>query len=158
MALTLFNDPFVMDMDRTMTRMLNSLGAISPAGSRPGASRNHASGSFAMPMDIVETSSAYELTADTPGMSPDDLKVELHEGVITLSGSRKIVRDDKDPAGKVWRSERSSYSFSRSFVLPDNADADAISASMDRGVLKLTVPKKEPQPKPQPKRIAVTGA
>ena len=59
---------------------------------------------------------------------------------------------------KVWRSERSSYSFSRAFTLPENVNPENICASMDKGVLKVCIPKKETEAKAEPKRIAVTGA
>ncbi len=47
-------------------------------------------GTMSLPMDIIETPTAYELHADTPGMTPEDVKVELHEGVLTVSGNRKV--------------------------------------------------------------------
>jgi HSP20 family protein len=56
------------------------------------------------------------------------------------------------------RRERHFSQFTRSFTLPDNAREDGIAASLDKGVLTVTVPKAEPAPKPQPKRIAVQGA
>ena len=59
---------------------------------------------------------------------------------------------------QVVRRERLFSSFTRSFTLPDNIRQDAISASLDKGVLTVTVPKTEPAPKPEPKRIAVRGA
>jgi HSP20 family protein len=58
---------------------------------------------------------------------------------------------------QVVRRERHFSSFTRSFVLPDNVKEDGIAASLDKGVLRVTVPKVEPAPKPQPKRIAVKG-
>ncbi|KXZ47812.1 hypothetical protein GPECTOR_32g424 [Gonium pectorale] len=168
MALTLFNDPFMTEMDRTMNRMLNTFmpgmgGWGTTTGTRGTTAgpmdlwRGTTGTTITMPMDIIETPQAFELHADTPGMTPDDIKVELHEGVLTLSGNRKVTRDEKDPTGKVWRSERSSYSFARSFTLPDNVDSDNICASMDKGVLKVCVPKKEVEPKAEPKRITVKG-
>jgi HSP20 family protein len=56
------------------------------------------------------------------------------------------------------RRERHFTQFTRSFALPDSVKEDEITASLDKGVLRVTVPKAEPQPKPQPKRIPVTGA
>ncbi|GFR47271.1 hypothetical protein Agub_g8958 [Astrephomene gubernaculifera] len=168
MALTLFNDPFMTEMDRAMNRMLSSFGM--PVTRGPTTTTGGMGGmdlwrpftttagtTTTMPMDIIETPNAFELHADTPGMTPEDVKVELHEGVLTVSGNRKIQREEKDPQGKVWRSERSAYSFARSFTLPDNVDSDNICASMDKGVLKVCVPKKEAETKAEPKRITVMG-
>ncbi len=58
---------------------------------------------------------------------------------------------------QVVRRERTSVSFCRSFALPDNIREDDVSASLDKGVLTVTIPKAEPTPKPQPRRIAVQG-
>jgi hypothetical protein len=59
---------------------------------------------------------------------------------------------------QVVRRERTSVSFTRSFVLPDNIKQDDISASLDKGVLTVTLPKEEPTAKPQPRRITVQPA
>ncbi|KXZ47808.1 hypothetical protein GPECTOR_32g420 [Gonium pectorale] len=107
-------------------------------------------------MDILETPQAFELYADTPGLAPEDITVELQEGILIVSGERKVSLQTS--GGKVWCSERASYSFSRSLALPESADADRITASVDKGVLTVIVPKKEPPAKPEPKRITVTGA
>ncbi|GLC33357.1 hypothetical protein PLESTB_000342000 [Pleodorina starrii] len=165
MALTLFNDPFMNEMERTMNRMMTGFGMPStrPTGTtmdifRPFTTGTATTGTVSMPMDIIETPTNYELHADTPGMMPEDVKVELHEGVLTVSGNRQMARQDKDPQGKVWRSERSSYNFARSFTLPENVNTDNICATIDKGVLKVCIPKKETEPKVEPKRITVTGA
>lgn len=111
----------------------------------------------------------YELVADAPGMTPEEVTVELHEGVLTVSGQHSHEKKEEEavPAGeggagegagrKVLRSERTSYQFSRTFVLPDNADPDAISAGLDQGVLKVSINKRPEPPKPQPKRISVNA-
>lgn len=172
MALTLFNDPFMTEMDRTMNRMMTGFG-MPMFGGDVGRARGTGmptgemnvfqpftgvgGGNVSIPMDIIETPTDYELHADTPGFTPDDVKVELHEGVLTVRGGRKTAREDKDTQGKVWRCERSSINFVRSFTLPDNANGEGICASMDCGVLKVCVPKMEPTAKPEPKRIAITG-
>ncbi|KAG2441058.1 hypothetical protein HXX76_003911 [Chlamydomonas incerta] len=170
MALML-SDPFMTEMDRAMNRMLGSFGLPVQRGggtvpAMPGGMdlwKPFTTGALggtttttSMPMDIIETPEAFELHCDTPGMNPDDVKVELHEGVLTVSGGRKVSREDKDTTGKVWRAERSSFTFSRAFTLPDNANAEGICASMDNGVLKVCIPKKEVE-KVEPKRIAITG-
>lgn len=162
------SDPFMTDIDRQFNRMLNSMmpmmgNMMMPTtgmGTTKGAGTmtTTGGGTMSLPMDIIETPTAYELHADTPGMTPEDVKVELHEGVLTVSGNRKITRDEKDPSGKVWRSERSAFSFARSFTLPENCKGDDICACMEHGVLKVCIPKKETEPKAEPKRITVSGA
>lgn len=180
-----FGDPLLEEMERSIDRAMNrAFGNFFPQGfnaplleaPRPETGRQLAHKkapretaltmpemglalpTVHMPMDIVETEKAYELHADAPGMVPENVKVELNEGVLSISGDRSVARDEKDKEGKLWRSERSSYSFARSFTLPDNVDADGIHASMDKGVLVVTLPKKEVvEPKVQPKRIKVAG-
>ncbi|GIL61959.1 hypothetical protein Vafri_16209 [Volvox africanus] len=159
MALTTvkFVDPFFSEMDRAMNRFISNALGPSPStatanGSRPGATHP------TLAMDIIEKPTAYELHADTPGMSPEDVKVELHDGVLTIGGERKVSHIVKDDGDKVWRSERSSYTFSRAFTLPENANPEEITATIDKGVLKVTIPKKDPPAKPEPKRIVVKSA
>ncbi|KAG2441045.1 hypothetical protein HXX76_003898 [Chlamydomonas incerta] len=93
-------------------------------------------------------------------MGPQDVKVELHDGVLQISGSRKPRHEPKDARGHILlRRERSSFTFSRAFSLPENANPDGITAAMDKGVLVVTVPKR-PQDTarpPAPKRIAVAA-
>ncbi|PNH06434.1 Heat shock protein, chloroplastic [Tetrabaena socialis] len=163
----LMSDPFFADVDPTLSRFAPHFGqpllpAAHPARAglpatldlfRPSSAAAALGGSPAV--DIVETGSAYELHADAPGMAPEDVKVELTDRRLTVSGQRKVEHEDKDAQGKVWRRERAAYSFARSFTLPDNADPEGISASIEQGVLKVTVPKREAEPQPEPKRIAV---
>ncbi|PNW80468.1 hypothetical protein CHLRE_07g318800v5 [Chlamydomonas reinhardtii] len=144
-------DPFFTEMDRAVNRMINNALGVAPTSAGK-AGHTHA------PMDIIESPTAFELHADAPGMGPDDVKVELQEGVLMVTGERKLSHTTKEAGGKVWRSERTAYSFSRAFSLPENANPDGITAAMDKGVLVVTVPKREPPAKPEPKRIAVTGA
>jgi len=115
----------------------------------------------------------YELIADAPGMAPDEVNIELNEGVLTISGSHSHEKKQEEAvlaeaggAGaegkqgggrKVLRSERTSYQFCRTFVLPDNANPEAISAGLDQGVLRVSIHKRPEPPKPEPKRIAVNA-
>lgn len=100
-------------------------------------------------MDLGETDDAYVLRADLPGLDPDDVKIELHDRVLTVSGERREERE----LG-YHRVERSYGAFRRSLTLPEGVDADAITASFDKGVLTVTVPKPEER-KPRRVEIAV---
>uniref|UniRef100_A0A383W5E9 SHSP domain-containing protein n=1 Tax=Tetradesmus obliquus TaxID=3088 RepID=A0A383W5E9_TETOB len=160
MALSLFgtSDPFFGQMERAMDRAFNraltgrDIGALMPAlTSSAGASTT------GHPMDIIETKDAFELHCDAPGFSPADISVEMSEGMLTISGKRKEEKQE-EREGKVVRRERHFSQFTRSIALPDAAKEDGITASLEKGVLRVTVPKAEPTPKPQPKRITVTGA
>lgn len=100
-------------------------------------------------MDVTETDAGYTLRVETPGMEKGDIKIEFENGVLTVSGEKRIEKEEKDE--KVHRIERRYGSFCRSLRLPD-VDGDRITAGYKNGVLEVTVPKTE---KAQPKRISI---
>jgi HSP20 family protein len=102
--------------------------------------------------DLIESETHYVLRADLPGVSEDDITVQLDNDVLTISGERKAEQEDRK-AG-YHRVERTSGSFRRSLRLPGGVDAEAITARFDRGVLEVSVPKPE-QPKPRKVQITV---
>jgi len=103
-------------------------------------------------MDLVETGDHYVLRADLPGLSENDVTIELEAGVLTIAGERKAEHTEEN--GGYRRFERSYGSFSRSLTLPKGVDADAVEASFDRGVLEVRIPKPE-QIKPRKVTISV---
>lgn len=129
MALVQWN-PF-REMDELMSRFQRGL-------SRPAAGELD---SWAPAVDISETAKEYTVKAELPGVKKEDVKVQVQNGVLTLSGERKIEREDKDE--KYHRVERSYGSYSRSFVLPDNVAQDKISAECKEGVVTVRLPKTE---------------
>lgn len=107
-------------------------------------------------MDLVETGDQYVLHADLPGVSEQDINIELDAGVLKISGERNASSTEEKHGYR--RIERSYGSFSRSLTLPDGVDANAVRASYDNGVLEVRIPKPE-QVKPRKVTIAVgTGA
>jgi HSP20 family protein len=96
---------------------------------------------FAPATDLIESDSHYILRADLPGLSEDDVNVELDGNVLTVSGERRSSTEDRK-AG-YYRVERSYGSFRRSVRLPEGVDAEAITATFDKGVLEISVPKPE---------------
>jgi HSP20 family protein len=103
-------------------------------------------------VDVVESDSHLVLRADLPGLSEDDINIELDDNVLTISGERKFAHEER--RGGYYRVERSSGSFRRSMRLPEGVDPEAITANFDRGVLELTIPKPE-QAKPHKVQIKV---
>jgi len=101
-------------------------------------------------MDLVETDEGYVLRADLPGVHQEDLKIELDERTLTVSGERKSSVETEQEG--YHRIERSFGAFSRSLTLPEGVDAEAIAASFDNGVLEVKVPKPVAR---QPRRIAI---
>ncbi|KAE8729449.1 17.5 kDa class I heat shock protein [Hibiscus syriacus] len=106
-------------------------------------------------IDWKETPEAHVFKADVPGLKKEEVKVEVEDDrVLQISGERKIEKEDKNDT---WhRIERSSGKFMRRFRLPDNAKMDQIKASMDNGVLTVTVPKLQVT-KPDVKAIDISG-
>jgi HSP20 family protein len=100
--------------------------------------------------DVKETKEAYLFKADVPGIQERDLEVTMTGNRLTVSGKREAEKEEK--ADRYYTYERSYGSFTRSFTLPDGADVDHLHASLEQGVLNISVPKK---PEVQPKKIAV---
>lgn len=100
--------------------------------------------------DIRETDDTYEVSAELPGMTKDDVNVTLENNVLTLSGERRF--DDSTKKDDYHRIERRYGSFFRSFTLPNRVDTDKVKATFTDGVLHLSVPKTE---EVKPRRIAI---
>ena len=128
-----------------MNRFFNSM-FDTPAG-RSGDLRR-----WTPAMDLAETDDAFVLRADLPGVSQEDVNIELEDTVLTVSGERKADHETKGEG--FYRVERSFGAFSRSLTLPKGVDAEAIAASFTDGVLEVRVPKPE---QGKPRRIAING-
>ena len=105
---------------------------------------------FAPAFEVKETTDAFVLKADLPGVAEADLDIAVHNSVLTVSGSRQAEERKDGESYALY--ERQFGSFSRSFALPDMADGERIEAKMDRGVLTLTIGKKA---EAKPRKIAV---
>jgi HSP20 family protein len=103
-------------------------------------------------MDLVESGDHFVLRADLPGMSEEDIEIELEDGTLTVSGERKAEHEEREEG--FHRVERSFGAFSRSLTLPKGVDADAVSAKFDRGVLEIRIPKPEER---KPRRISIAN-
>jgi HSP20 family protein len=100
--------------------------------------------------DVKETKEAYLFKADVPGIQDKDLEVTITGNRLTVGGKRDEEKEDR--SDRYYTYERNYGSFSRSFTLPEGADTDKLRASLDSGVLTVTVPKK---PEVQPKKVPV---
>jgi HSP20 family protein len=103
-------------------------------------------------MDLVESGDELVLRADLPGMTEDDVSIEIKDNVLTISGERRSENEEKGES--FYRAERAFGSFSRSLTLPEGVSPDAVKASFDKGVLEVRVPKPEER---KPHRVAITG-
>ena len=94
---------------------------------------------FSPAVDLEEKDGNYLVTVDLPGLKKEEIKIDLHENVLSISGER--VREEQSEGGRY--SERSYGKFMRTFSLPTTGDADKINAQFENGVLKVTLPKAE---------------
>lgn len=92
-------------------------------------------------VNVSKENDALHLELSAPGFNKEDIKVEVENGVLTISGTHKVENESKDKA--YYRKEFSYGSFKRNFNLPAEYNADNINAKYENGILKLMVPKKE---------------
>lgn len=104
-----------------------------------------------MPLaDIQDAGDHFLLEVDVPGVKAEDINVTMEDGVLNIEGERR--HEERTEEKGYSRIERSFGSFHRRFSLPETANADAIDAKVDNGVLRITIGKTE---KAQPRRIEV---
>jgi HSP20 family protein len=103
-------------------------------------------------VDVTETDDRYSITVEVPGVKKGDIHVDVHEGVLTIRGEKRSEREETKEKARLL--ERSYGAFSRSMLLPGDADGDRIEALFTDGVLQLTIPKR---PEAKPKPIAIKG-
>lgn len=97
--------------------------------------------SFSPHVDAYETEKSYEIEAALPGMKREDIKVDFHQGRLTIAGERQFRNEQNQR--RYHMVESSFGSFQRSFQLPDTVDASGIQASFEDGMLRVSVPKDE---------------
>jgi HSP20 family protein len=108
-------------------------------GSRALSEMEESVATFTPKVNTREGEFAYHVDVDLPGVKKEDIKVDVKENVLTISGERHSKEETKEK--DYYRMESSFGKFSRSFTLPDNADVENIEASSDNGVLEVVIPK-----------------
>ncbi|CAN4106041.1 unnamed protein product [Withania somnifera] len=124
-----------------------------------GSTQDNETSKFANPrVDWKETQEAHVFKADLPGLKKEEVKVEVEEErVLQISGEIKGADKEEQKENETWRRiERPRGKFCRRFWLPENAKLDEVKASMENGVLTVTIPKQEIK-KPEVKTIEITG-
>jgi len=146
-ALTRWN-PF-REMEELQNRMAGFFG-LTPGRLSNGAQESMALAEWTPSVDIAEDDKEWVIKADLPEVKKEDVKVTVENGVLRITGERKLEKEEK---GKRYHRVEWSYgSFLRSFVLPDGADGSKVNADFKDGVLKVRLPKNE---KARPKAIEV---
>jgi HSP20 family protein len=139
------SDPFAA-MRREMERLFQDMGAGSPVPA----------GFVSPKVDVAETGAGLEIHAELPGVKAEEISLDLTDGVLTLKAERAEERKEENKEKRWHIVERSSGAFIRRFALPFAAKEEEISATFDNGVLKVTIPRAAPEPKPQC-RIEITS-
>lgn len=137
-----FNDPFFRDPFGQIDQLDRWFGDYSPRRYTPS-------------VEVVDDGKAIKVTAELPGMSQDDVTLQLEDNVLTISGEKKHEQESKDDG--VFRTERYYGYFHRAIPLPEEIDRDAVDAEFKKGVLTVRLPKLAPE-KPRGKRIEVRAA
>ena len=149
MTLTRWNP--LREMDEIFDRFNRSFGRHPARGE--GSQELMTVADWAPTVDISETEDEYLIKVELPGVPKEDVKVTIHDGVLTLQGERKLEREEKNK--KFHRVERAYGSFARSFTLPDNVDGNKVTAEHKDGLLYLHLNKVE---EAKPKSIEVKVA
>jgi HSP20 family protein len=110
-------------------------------------------GAWLPPLDIYETDRSFVVKVELPGVEPDSVDVSIEDNVLTVQGERKFYSEVDEES--FHRVERRYGQFARSLTLPATADAEAITASFDKGVLSIEVPKVE---QAKPRKITVKAS
>ncbi len=105
---------------------------------------------FAPPVDVYEDEHTVTLKIEVPGIDEKDLDIRVENNTLTVHGERKLEKEEKEENYR--RVERQYGSFTRSFTLPTTVDAEQVKADYDKGVLKISLPKKA---EAKPKQIKV---
>lgn len=115
-------------IDELFNRSLSDFGATGNLFSHPS-------------VNIKETDSSFELELAAPGLDKEDFKINLEQDVLNISVEKQQLKEEDD---KNYRTKEFSYAaFKRSFQLPQNVNVEGINANYDKGILTLTLPKKE---------------
>lgn len=139
-------DPSIFDLMSD----LESLFAAPTRATQPGEGTT----GWRPPVDVEENEYAYLLSFDLPGVKKEDIKIDLNDRRLTVSGVRLKANRGTDEANRLHQYERFHGEFQRSFVLPETVALDKIEANYSEGILELVVPKSE---ETRPRSISINS-
>ena len=109
---------------------------------------------FRASVDIASDDKQYTITLEVPGLAQEDLSIELKDRVLVIKGTKQQEQEHKDQY--YYRKERRYGSFERVLAVPDDADVDGIQARMQKGLLTISIPRKEAE-KSNVKKITINN-
>jgi len=145
--------PFGGDFDQVFNRMMRGWPFGWPEMAPSTAPKALRAFDHVPKVEVKENGKAYTVTIELPGLDEKDVKVQVEDDVLTISGEKKVEQTDD----KMHYTERSYGSFTRAFTLPVDADRDGISAKFAKGVLELEIAKTA-NPPAQVKQVAIKAA
>ena len=141
------------DMDRWFEDAFKSFGM--PALQTPGREAARLPEFYRPQIDVSGDDNCYQISLDVPGLTESDLSLEVKDDVLTIKGQKEESSESKDK--HFYRVERSYGSFQRTLALPDDANADEIRANLDKGVLRLEIPRRAAAVEQDVKRISISS-
>ncbi len=145
--------PFGGDFDQVFNRMMRSWPFGWPEMAPSTAPKALRAFDHVPRVEVKENAKAYTVTIELPGLDEKDVKVQVEDDVLTISGEKKVEQTDD----KMHYTERNYGSFTRAFTLPADADRDGVSAKFAKGVLELEIAKTATPPA-QVKQVAIKAA
>src|SRR6476659_10913725 len=128
------------DPHREFSSVQDRLNRLFNASFNEGKDESLTTSSFAPAVDVYEDEHKVTLKIEVPGIEEKDIDVRVENNTLTVTGERKIEKEEKEENFR--RVERQYGSFTRSFTLPQTVDSENVSANYDKGVLKISLPKK----------------
>jgi HSP20 family protein len=132
----------LVDMSREMDRLMNSIWSEGNGGSV----------TWAMPAEVVETDAEIRIDLEVPGFREEDLEITMEKNVLSITGEKRMSREEEVKDTDYRVSERRYGRFHRAFTMPSSVRGDACEASYENGVLTLRFPKVE---EARPRRIQI---
>jgi HSP20 family protein len=143
-------DPFL-SLHREMNRLFDDI----LRGSSMGSSQGMAGGMIAPHVNVSETDNEFRVTAELPGVTEDDIQVDVHDNMLMIRGEKKL--EHKDEKENFHFIERSYGTFQRNLQLPFAVDPDQVKADFENGVLTVTIPKNAQQQRARRIQVQARG-
>lgn len=105
--------------------------------------------------NVAETEKDFSIELSIPGFNKSDIKIEIEKDILKVSAESETSNEEKDDDKKVLRREFKKSSFTRSFTIPENINAENISAEQRDGILHITLPKQEKGLEEKVKKIEI---